>query len=83
MANQISHSGSSGTLMWLDRQQQCIGVLATQHRFSDGKKMPESQKRIHADAPTWQATTKKEVLDPMLDRLQKSNQRLVGAQSKR
>ncbi|WP_372718604.1 serine hydrolase domain-containing protein [Novipirellula sp.] len=79
LANQISHSGSSGTLMWLDRQRQSIGVLATQHRFSDGKKMPESQKRIPADAPTWQATTKKEVLDPVMDRLQKSNERLVGA----
>ncbi len=83
LANEISHSGSSGTLMWLDRRQQNIGVLVTQHRISEGAKMPESEKRIPIDTPTWQAATKKEVLDPMLDRLQKSNSRLVRAQAEK
>ena len=69
--------------MWLDRRQQNIGVLVTQHRISEGAKMPESEKRIPIDTPTWQATTKKEVLDPMLDRLQKSNSRLVRAQAEK
>ncbi len=70
LADEISHSGSSGTLMWLDRRQRNIGVLATQHRFSDGKQMPESEKQIPADSPNWPATTKKDVLDPVMDRLE-------------
>ena len=41
----ILHTGSSGTMFWCDRQRKVIGVIATQHRYSDGEKMPESEKK--------------------------------------
>lgn len=66
LATWIYHSGSSGTMCWLDRERGVIGVLATQHSRSEGEPMPESEKRIGEEAPTWQQVTKEEFIDPVL-----------------
>ncbi len=65
LASWIYHSGSSGTMLWWDRERDVIGILATQQSRSAGEKMAESRKRIPKDAPTWQATTKAQYIDPV------------------
>ncbi len=65
LASWIFHSGSSGTMMWWDRERDVIGILATQHSRSAGEKMAESQKRIPSDAPSWQVITKANYIDPI------------------
>ena len=61
----IFHSGSSGTMWWWDRRRDVIGVLATQHHYSNGKPIPESEKKIAVGQPSWQATTKANFIDPI------------------
>ncbi len=65
IATWISHTGSSGTLFWLDRNTDTIGVIVTQHRNSLGTKMPESERRIPIDADSWQKNMKSEFIDPV------------------
>ena len=61
----IMHTGSSGTMFWLDRQRQVIGVIATQHHYSKGADMPESEKVIPVDAISWTKRTKAAFIDPV------------------
>lgn len=61
----ILHTGSSGTMFWWGRQTDTIGVIVTQQRYSNGEKMPESQKRIPKTADSWPATLKKDCIDPV------------------
>lgn len=64
-AEWIFHSGSSGTMMWWDRQRDVIGIMATQHTRSAGKRAAQVSPVIPLDAPSWQATTKAEQIDPI------------------
>lgn len=65
LAEWIFHSGSSGTLMWWDRQRDVIGIIATQHSRSAGKKAPQTNAFIPLEAPNWQVTTKAQQIDPI------------------
>ncbi len=66
LASWIYHSGSSGTMLWLDRSHDVIGVIATQHSRSHGAEMLESEKNIQLNAPSWQSATKEAFIDPVL-----------------
>ncbi len=66
LASWIYHTGSSGTMFWLDRQRDTIGVLATQHALSAGEAIPESKKLIKNGTPSWQKVFKQTHLDPIL-----------------
>lgn len=61
----ILHTGSSGTMFWWDRQTDVVGVIVTQHRYSRGEKMPETQKRIAKDAVPWTDAMKSRCIDPV------------------
>ncbi|TWU48727.1 D-alanyl-D-alanine carboxypeptidase precursor [Rubripirellula tenax] len=63
----IAHTGSSGTYTWLDRSTEVIGVLVTQHAFSRGEDIPESEKRFSKDHPSWTKETKANYIDPIFD----------------
>jgi CubicO group peptidase (beta-lactamase class C family) len=65
LASWIYHSGSSGTMLWLDRTHDVIGVIATQHSRSSGAEMPETEKVIPLGAPNWQSETKEDFIDPV------------------
>lgn len=78
VASWILHTGSSGTMFWFDRVTDTIGVVVTQHRYSDGEKMPESEKRIAKDAESWTKTLKADIIDPVLGwRTSRENVRAV------
>ena len=47
----IMHTGSSGTVCWLDLEHDVIGVILTQTQRSRGQKMPEPEKKVREDAP--------------------------------
>lgn len=65
IASWILHTGSSGTMFWWDRQTDTVGVIVTQHRYSNGETMPDSDKRIPRDADSWPEAMKKEMIDPV------------------
>jgi len=54
----VLHTGSSGTLFWLDFEHDVIGVVLTQTQRSRGHRMPESEKKIPKDAPGFALTVK-------------------------
>ncbi|TWT54922.1 Esterase EstB [Rubripirellula amarantea] len=66
LATWILHTGSSGTMFWLDRSTDTIGIIVTQQRYSSGEAIPESEKVIAKDAASWQQTLKKDWMDPIL-----------------
>ena len=57
----IYHTGSTGTMFWLDFERDIIGVLLTQTQRSSGRKAPESQRKISRDAPAFIRVVKKKV----------------------
>ncbi len=65
LASWILHTGSSGTMFWCDRQRKVVGVIATQQRLSDGTAMPESDRSIPLDTPSWTRQTKADYIDPV------------------
>ncbi|TWU19445.1 serine hydrolase domain-containing protein [Allorhodopirellula heiligendammensis] len=67
LPNWIFHSGSSGTMMWWDRQRDVIAIIATQHRRSAGEQKPGTPAQISLDTPSWQAMTKSQWIDPILE----------------
>lgn len=61
LAAYVLHTGSSGTMFWLDFEHDLIGVFFTQCHRSRGRAMPESQKRIPENAPSWPRVAKKRI----------------------
>ena len=57
----IRHSGSSGTVCWLDFEHDVVGVILTQTERSRGRAMPEEEKLIPKAAPTFPEVVKSKI----------------------
>ena len=57
----IRHSGSSGTVCWLDFEHDVVGVILTQTERSRGRAMPEEEKLSPKAAPTFPEVVKSKI----------------------